>query len=159
MSVIAWDGKIIAADKRSIGGGIKGITTKIVQVNDTEVIAGNGSLDQFAVLVSWYKSGADVNTWPKFQEDDDENWTQLILASKQGVKIYGRYPYPWAHEDKYQAFGAGRELALGAMYMGANAIEAVKVASVFESSCGCGCDAYEFTGDGIIHTTIIYPDI
>ncbi len=151
MSVIAWDGKIIAADRMCCGNGIALTTTKIVRFNN-EVIAAAGSQDQFAALLYWYKNGAFLDKWPRFQEEED-NWTQLIVASKESVWVYGRYPYKFTHTDKIQAFGAGRELALGAMSMGANAIEAVRVACKFETSCGRGIDAYEFRDDEIVFTT------
>ena len=44
------------------------------------------------------------------------------------------------YEDKFIAFGAGRDYALTAMFLGKSAIEAVQVAIQLDTSCGMGID-------------------
>lgn len=149
MSIIIWDGKTIAADKQMTGNGIIHVATKIFKVNDKEVVAFNGALDQAYVLFEWYKNGCVKDDWPDFQSSDE--WTGMVVATQNTLQVYQRYYLPITYEDKYLTFGAGREIALGALSMGADAIKAVKIVCLHESSCGCGIDAYTFVDDKIVY--------
>jgi len=44
-------------------------------------------------------------------------------------------------EDAQYCTGSGRDIAYGALHMGANAVEAVQIVSEFMNSCGMGVDA------------------
>ncbi|SOD42382.1 hypothetical protein [Nitrosovibrio sp. Nv4] len=141
MTVIAWDGRTLAADKRSINSGLARTVTKIYRVGDS-VVAIAGNLDQGLLMVEWVRNGCNPETFPGSQRDKDD-WATVVVADANGVRSYERTPYPIAVEDKFWAAGSGRDFALAAMHLGKSAIEAVQVACVFQSDCGNGCDSYE----------------
>lgn len=140
MSVIAWDGQSIAADKQMNCNGTCMRGTKARRLASGEVVAGVGNMDQCVMLFDWYEKGADPATWPAFQTSAE--WSYLVVASSAGVKFYAQHPLPLTIENPFFAWGSGRDLALGAMAYGANAKEAVLVACEYESSCGLGVDVF-----------------
>ena len=138
MSVVAWDGKNLAADKLMCGNDCTRTTTKIFRVKDA-VIAFTGDIACGLILLDWYKDGCKKEDYPAFQTDK-EDWTRMIIADKKGCRFYEKYPIAIEVEDPYSAWGSGRDFAMGALAMGATAGEAVKVASMFCLSCGGGTD-------------------
>lgn len=141
MSVIAYDGKIIAADKCALVNGTIFTCEKLIYDKPNNCFyAGNGCLDTIMALVYWAKKGCKIEEWPSFQNTDD--WSELVIVNTDGVKIYQRQPHAIAHTDSILTFGSGKDIALGAMEMGADAIKAVEIACKRDSACGCGIDAY-----------------
>lgn len=147
MTVIAWDGRTLAADKMACCGDTATTCTKIRRVDD-KVFAWCGGLGEGLALVEWYLAGADKDKYPAFQKTDD--WSRLIVASDSGVVFYEKVPEPQPCEDAYGAWGSGREVALGALAMGADARRAVEVASKHVHSCGLGVDAFELVPGDVI---------
>lgn len=145
MTVIAWDGRSIAADKMMCVGDTPMATTKLRKVvfEGYEYVVGvTGGLDYGLALIDWWVKGADQEKWPAFQATD--NWTRLIVVPP-GSKPYWfeRMPYPIECNDEFAAWGSGRELALGALAMGASAKEAVEVANRLGLYSGLGVDVFE----------------
>lgn len=144
MSVIAWDGKTLAADKRACVNTMIRTTTKIFRVNDCLV----GYTDDVAFgeqILAWFKAGENPDTFPETQRNKDD-WSPFVVIRSDGkIQQYARTPYPINFEDKYMAFGSGREFAVAAMYCGKSAQEAVEVACALDSGCGNGVDALSFT--------------
>lgn len=139
MTVIAWDGKTLAADKRAECAGHYFTTTKIRRISSGEVLAWCGDSDTGRMMASWYEAGADPAKWPECQKDE-KSWARLIVASSAGVKYYDRWPAPTMVEDPFAAWGSGRDFALTAMHLGKTAREGVLIAALFESGCGNGVD-------------------
>lgn len=142
ISVVAWDGKTLAADKQATCAGLRFKTTKIRRLSTGEVLAWTGGIEYGAMIAQWYELGADPEKWPKFQADK-ENWSRLIVATASGVRVYEQQPIAFVVEDEFQAWGAGRDFALGAMWMGASARQAVEITCRFSTDCGCGVDVVE----------------
>jgi len=142
MTVIAWDGKSLAVDRRGTSMGLAVILKKYKTLESGEIAVWCGSNDQGLMLADWYEKGADIETWPKFQKHDE--WSDLVIASNSGIKSFERHPVAQVMEDKLQAWGSGRDFALGAMQNGATAEEAVRVASQFNVYCGGGVDIFHF---------------
>lgn len=139
MSVIAWDGKSIAADKQATCAGLRFKTTKLRKLASGTVLGWTGEQDSGEAVAKWYEDGADAAKWPSCQSDK-ETWSRLIVAGDGGVKVCERQPYSVAVEDAFMAWGAGRDFALAAMRCGKTAAEAVAIAIEFETSCGLGVD-------------------
>lgn len=141
MSVIAWDGKILAADKCSCNADYRTVVTKLVRIESGIVLGWTGAMEHGLGLKDWYINGAKKENWPAFQQKD--NWTRLIVGTPTGsVFQYEQEPFPQLIEDQFSAWGSGRDYALGAMEMGADAIKAVEVASRFNAACGFGVDYF-----------------
>jgi len=141
MSVVAWDGSVVAADKRACLAGAAMTVTKIWRQPDGIVFATTGDLSFGLAAIQWWKDGADPKAWPPFQTTDD--WARvLIFEPGQRPYCYERQPVRQVVEDPFMAWGSGREFALGALAMGADARRAVEVACQFNVDCGNGIDAF-----------------
>src|SRR5690606_552325 len=71
MTVIAFDGKTLAADKRMCqGGGMARTVTKIARTSSGELLAITGGLDVGRELEAWYLMGAKVVDFPAKAKDD-----------------------------------------------------------------------------------------
>ncbi|MEE8115151.1 MAG: hypothetical protein V3T23_12455 [Nitrososphaerales archaeon] len=141
MTVIAWDGKTLAADKQMSRADTIGTCTKIYKIEDGSVLAFCGQLAQGLALMDWYRNGRIYSEWPAFQSSD--NWTVLVIAKDGKLIEYEQCPRPIGLEEKFTAWGNGREFAIGALAMGASSVEAVEVTSHHCEGCGRGVDSFE----------------
>jgi hypothetical protein len=141
MSIVAWDGKILAADRQCTVTDTIFTIQKLWKLSSGEVVAFVGIATEGLLIKQWYEAGAKPENWPECKEEDDR--LKFIVASKEGCFFYDGEPIKIKVLDPFRAWGIGREAALGAMAMGANAIEAVKIASKHVIGCGRGCDWVE----------------
>jgi len=141
MTVIAWDGKTLAADKQTNRGDAIGTCTKIFKLHDGTVVSFCGALSKGLVLFDWYRNGCKEEEWPEFQKSDS---VTILVVVKDGKCIeYEGVSNPISCEDEFSAWGSGMEFAIGAMAMGATAVEAVEIASYHCEGCGRGVDSFD----------------
>lgn len=143
MTVIVFDGKTLAADRQATAaGGRVYPATKLRRVRRLDgdyLLGGDGCLSQLLELFAWFEAGAEPADWPKSQVP--EGFTFLWVVSPSGKAWhYEETPIPVPCEAKVFVSGAGGELALGALAMGATARKAVEVACLYHSGCGLGVD-------------------
>lgn len=142
MTVIAWDGQTLAADKRCSYGGMVCTVTKIFRIGNL-LVAGAGDFPHVLAMVEWVRRGRDPADFPVAQGSKDD-WQPLLVIEPGGkALIYERTPYPVHYEQDYMTLGSGREYARAALHMGADAVEAVRVASALDVNCGNGVDILE----------------
>ena len=141
MSIIAWDGYTIAADKAITNCDCMFTGTKINRLSDGRVLAWTGIEDTAKAMMKWYETGAQPEHFPQSQKDPNK-FTRLIVATASGVWSYETEPFPLHVEDSVYAWGSGRDFALGAMAMGATARQAVEIASRYNIHCGMGIDEF-----------------
>jgi len=142
VTVIAWKSGIIAADRCASRGDTRFEVQKLYRSRGA-IIAGTGGTDYVEALFEWWRSGADVATFPeKYQATAD--YAILVVAKDGNVCTYDRTPYPVWLRGPYGAAGSGREFAIGAMAAGASAEEAVMIAAKHCEGVGFGCDREEF---------------
>lgn len=143
MTVIAWDGKTLAADKRSTCVGYPSTVTKIYRLQDGLVgFSGDGS--HAMALLTWFKDGRDAEKWPASRNSDSHADAIFISNTGEIYEYWGRAgPFSTKYEDQFTASGSGRDYALAAMYLGKSAREAVEVACVLDTGCGNGIDTLE----------------
>lgn len=141
MTVIAWDGKILAADRLGMNGDTKLKVRKIFKIHDGVFGAVSGNLSHGLSVLEWYKNGADPK---KFPVPDKEDWCPIVIAATGYPYVirYERTPNPFRVFNDFVAFGSGDSYAIGAMAAGKNAIEAVKIASKHCISVGLGVDYF-----------------
>ncbi len=155
MSVIAWDGKTLAADKRACRGTLIYTTTKIfhkevIWKNDPKdirkVLLGYcGDADGGQEMMAWFCAGADPDKFPPSQRTEN-GWAGLLVITKSGqIMKYERTPYSVPVDDDQFTVGSGRDLATMAMYLGKTSKEAVELACLFDSACGNGIDILTFS--------------
>lgn len=143
MTVIAWDGKTLAADRRALLSGVPMAVTKIFKVGDN--LAGfSHTMSRGLALVQWLKDGANAAAFPKPEDKDD--YANLLVVSPGGALFkYENSPNPIIYEPGQQfAMGSGRDFALMAMLLGKTAREAVDLTCGLTVECGNGIDTLEF---------------
>lgn len=141
MTVWAWDGKTLAADKQATNHGTVARVTKLdkhVTDKGTYLLTGCGEFGVLAAMMAWFKAGQNVADFPKI----DDKATLAVVTPRGGLLIY-ESPFPMGLEEKFYAGGAGRDFALAAMACGKTATEAVEIAIKYEESCGLGVDTLE----------------
>lgn len=141
MTIIAWDGSTLAADRQGSRGDLAHPTAKLIKLAGKRgpvALANTGHATVGELLFRWWQAGADPRKWPEEQKTD--RWSTLVVATAEGCVFYNQDCVPIKAMEKFDAWGAGRDYALGAMIMGANAMQAVQVASNFDVWCGFGCD-------------------
>lgn len=137
MTVVAWDGQTLAADKMAMAGSLKsGVTTKLFRW-DNGICAIAGDMVQGLAVISWLQDGADPETFPK---DPDHEASVLVIQNDKRVFYYEDSPIALPFENQFHAIGSGRDYALAAMHLGKSAEEAVAVACALDAFCGNGVD-------------------
>lgn len=102
------------------------------------LIGMSGGSDFCAAFLEWFKAGRPVHDFPESQKHDDYACALVIDGGR--VFTYDRTPYPVEMLEPICAIGSGREVALGAMYFGATAAQAVAAAARWMECCGNGID-------------------
>lgn len=144
MTVIAWDGKTLAADKRTNFGGLHGTTTKVSRLADGRLVGCCGNAAQIMEMKHWLTAGADPLAFPAQQRDEEKSVSMLVACPDGKLLQYENTPYPLVLENKRWAIGSGRDFAVAAMHLGRDAREAVEIASIFDCGCGNGVDTLTF---------------
>ncbi len=142
MTVIAWDGTTLAADKRMSCGGHVNTVTKLRRAGEY-LVGFSGSAKGMRAFVSWIEGGMDPATFPKPTNDDDAIYA-LAIRSDGTVWKFEATPWPIMLEDRFASAGSGRDYARAAMHLGKNAREAVEIACLFDENCGNGVDTLTF---------------
>jgi hypothetical protein len=149
MTVIAWDGRTLAADKRASSAGLHRTVTKVFKVFVPEtpkrrqrylLVAGSGDYDMCSAMVQWIREGENPDTFPTAQRTSAD-FSPMVVVDEGKVYVYERQPYRIHFEDRLYAAGSGRDFALMAMHLGKSAAEAVELACIFQIDCGNGVDA------------------
>ena len=139
MSVIAWDGKTLAADRMAVYDSIIIKTKKLITLPTGEVFAWAGVVENALAVVKWYQDGQCEPEWPKCQEQDD--FASVILLKDKKLYEYEQAPILQPVLSFPRAWGSGAKFALGAMAAGADAIKAVKITSTLCNQVGLGIDS------------------
>lgn len=134
MTVIAWDGKTLAADSQSSFGNLPTYgEQKIFRITN------NGR----TILFGATGRGADcvtVRRWLEGSRDkpDQVKDTFCAMAITEDRRIWQMMDdFVWAHVNKkFYACGSGVDYALGAMAHGATAEQAVRIACSLDVYCG-----------------------
>ncbi len=140
MTVIAWDGKTLAADRKSTYGNTTRSTTKIHRVG-AALVGYSGGASVGNEVIAWFRDGADPQKFPAMQRDKDEHVNLLVVYADERIHEYIRTPFPEVVEDKFVAIGSGRDFALAAMHLGQSAAQAVELACRLDANCGQGVDS------------------
>lgn len=140
MTVIAWDGKTLAADKRGSDNGIARTVTKIRRTKDGHLIGTSGGSSRGMELAAWYEAGAIPAEFPATERDEDKCAMLVVIRPGPSVVFFMANPYGKVFEDEKFAMGSGRDFATTCMHLGMEAKEAVRIASELDMNCGNGID-------------------
>jgi hypothetical protein len=136
MTVIAWDGKTMAADKRTTDCGLPRTSTKIIRAEGGALLGACGDSSMCRALRAWWMAGADTENYP----DKDKTSSLLVVTRGAKVLLYWDGPFPVETEEKFTAVGSGRDYAIAAMHFGQTAEDAVRLACIYDTGCGNGVD-------------------
>lgn len=135
MTVIAWDGRLVAADSLACYGTCRAAAPvqKLRQRGSTVYgLTGSGAL--FEPMIEWVEKGADPASAPTASEKHKD--TRLIVWRDGACYCYTLdMPYP---EELFapDAWGIGADLAIGALEAGADAAKAVEITIKRETHTG-----------------------
>lgn len=135
MTIIAVSWTHIAADGMKLWGNeIRGLNhKKIIQRGDV-IYAFAGLAPMQDPMIAWHQAGGNPEKLPKLF-DDESSWTLLVI-DPQGLRKYSSTcPYPEEFDAPF-AIGAGLDMALGAMYAGASAQQAVEIVNAHCNTSG-----------------------
>jgi hypothetical protein len=142
MTVIAWDGKTLAADRRSNNSwGVHDSVTKITK-HDGALIGTAGKGAVALEMRAWWLAGAIPEQFPASARDP-EGGNIVVITADRRVLQYSTGPYPSEMEGRFYVIGCGGDIALAAMHCGRTAIEAVQLACELNCNCGNGIDTLE----------------
>lgn len=142
MTVIAFDGKTLAADKLACFGNTKGTVTKIFRVFDC-LVGTCGTLPIGMELLEWFRAGSEPKDYPVANRDGEKGASLIVVRPGGIVWKYESSPVPFRVEGKFCAFGCGDESALIAMELGCDARRAVELVIKYNIVCGNGIDTLE----------------
>lgn len=121
-------------------GSLKRRVTKLRRING-DCCGVAGDWDHAQAMLKWYENGAKPEDYPEFQKNLDNFVGLLVITKDRRILKFERSPYPMDHTETFQfAMGSGRDFAMGALEMGADAHKAVEVASRLDAYCGFGVD-------------------
>lgn len=148
MTILVFDGTTLAADKMAESSGYARTVRKIFKL-DGHLLGISGDLSRGLELLAWWAAsdnGTKLDGFPK--TDDEERHSFMWVVKPDGtIMCYEETAFPCVFEDKTFAAGCARDLAIGAMAMGADAVKAVQVAIDNEIHCGNGIDTLTLGGD------------
>lgn len=137
MTVVVWDGKTLAADKRMTYYGLITPVTKIYRAGDS-LLGFSGTAGNIGRYRAWFEGGADPTAFPA--QDGDNAVRMLAIRPGGRIEMYDRSGYPMVIEGRTCVIGSGQDYAAAALYLGCNAVGAVHVACALNSDCGEGVD-------------------
>lgn len=146
MTIIAWDGKTLAADRLLSGGNTKNHTVKIAKVQG-HLIGAAGRGIACAAFVNWFKEGAEPEKFPLHEFGAEEpECNAMVITPQGGLLVFENSPVPMHFLDTQYAIGSGAGYARAAMHLGKSAAEACAVAIELDPNCGGPVDTLTLAG-------------
>lgn len=142
MTVIAWDGNWLAADRRMNGGtGYQNASvTKIKRLPSGALLGCYGGMSFCQAIFAWMEAGADPELADENWFEHEEMGAQAILIAPDRTIWLHEHVIPIPIESPFYAVGSGGAYATAVMHLGYDARKAVEVASTYDSECGNGVD-------------------
>ena len=143
MTVIVWDGKTLATDRMANDGSQKWESSKAWysknKDNEVCIVSGVGLLSYIKQLSDWYLKGMQepVPTIP-------HGMAQLVVVKADG--LYELHYNKLIKRNPPCAFGDAKDMAMGALGMGATSQQAVEVCNNNALQCGKGVELYTLQG-------------
>lgn len=120
----------MAADSQTNHQGIKSAAVKIHRT-DNAIIGVAGDYTAAMVFVDWYE-----NRESRRPDLGHEDGFEALVLTADGLEYWTANLRPTPVAGDFYAIGSGSHLALGAMAMGADPVQAVTVAARFDFNTG-----------------------
>lgn len=144
MTTVAWDGRQLAADRQMTHAGARVQGCKLVRIGGL-LVAGAGDSAGVREMHEWVRGGRKKDELPAFQRDRHD-CVELLVVERGVCYLYQASHVPVTILQRFFAIGSGSDYATAAMHLGKTAAEAVELASLYDTSTGCGVDV--MTEDG-----------
>jgi ATP-dependent protease HslVU (ClpYQ) peptidase subunit len=132
MTTVVYRDGILAADTLVTQGGavkVHGEYRKIRRIGD-HLVGTSGGVADCERFVNWLMAGEDA-------EPPKGEYAAIVVSPNGRVReIEGGHPLPRPRNAKFFAIGSGAPFALAAMYAGADAVTAVKIAAKIDTATG-----------------------
>jgi len=161
MTTIAYREGILAVDRQMAHGHyVRPVDCKLHVIHTSfsvdYAIAFAGTISMGLAFVQWMEAGRVEGEFPIKVIDRERGFhalaVQRVAAGPPSCQYYGNDLIAISEDDApYAAQGAGDEFALGAMWMGASAVQAVQAANAHCSWSDYGVMYVDLTGDFLIH--------
>lgn len=143
MTIIAWDGKSVAADTMSVSGHYRCPDRVHKIVRNGEFVYGmTGWSAWFDAWIKWHRDGADPAKIPASGIAPGDSGAFLVFGGGKAMICSALVPY-LQETGAPDAWGSACDFAIGAMVYGASAKQAVEVAIVCSTSAGGSVDVIE----------------
>lgn len=140
MTVIAYDGRFVAADRLITNdSGMRGVSQKLV-IWEGQVLTTVGAADHGEALIIWFKDGKNPKAFPDANAGGEKGAYLYVFGKGQQVMCFQTWPAPILFPMTEFAAGCGADIARTALHLGRDAREAVKVANELNCFCGGGVD-------------------
>lgn len=145
MTVIAWDGRSVAADRLGVvsGGGRSFHSHSKLEKRDDKVYATTGMMAPMRdAWIAWHESGCDPASVPPCGALAEDLGNFIVFHEGKCFIFSAMVPYPCEEAAPF-AWGSGGDYALGAMLAGADAKVAAEIAIACDTRCGGPVDVIE----------------
>ncbi|RWI35397.1 hypothetical protein [Mesorhizobium sp.] len=131
MTTIAYRDGILAVDSRSTRGNtiVPGACAKLVRMKDGSVATGCGTKGNIAAFIRWLDDGKEGKP-PKL----DKSTIVHLQADGRVFEYWDENPVETT--GPFEAWGSGADFALGCLWAGLSAEEAVRAACKCDSGSG-----------------------
>lgn len=132
MTTIAYRSGIMCSDSQLTGDNVRDVEMQKMRLIDGYAVGVAGKAGAIQEFMQWFEQ--NKAQWPLRlpdtlkQDSDDYPITVLVVKGKKMWMADG-VGFPYEVTAPYTAIGSGRQFALGAMAMGADAQKAIQVAA------------------------------
>lgn len=129
MTVVAWDGKTLAADSAVTVGGMRLACEKIERFPDGSLYGAAGDGDETVKLADFIRKGG-TGRRPKC-----ESVYALHILPDGTVNLYSGSAWPDRITSPFVAIGSGCKYAMAVMWAGFDSARACEAAIALDKSC------------------------
>lgn len=134
MTTIVYRDGVLASDAGVARAGTRlGSMVKIARDSAGRLAAGVGFAGGVQSFLTWFRDGAEGEPPICDSEDETEFWRGVVFYP-DGSALYFERGDRYMVQAPYHALGTGADIALGALYMGASADDAVRAAMAFDEA-------------------------
>lgn len=146
MTTIAWDGRTLAADRGAWSNGLHQPTKKVFRITAPDrrrfLVAFAGDT-AFCMQVLRWMEGKGGHPGACLSEDEAKDCAVVIDEKLRIWRLSSRL-FWYRFRGSVHSFGAGQEVALGALMAGADAIKAVRITMAVSDYAARGVDWVRF---------------
>ena len=147
MTTIAWDGMTLAGDRCSWSSGVRRTVKKVHKVTAPDgrryLVGFTGDGDFCMAVLAWMKGEGERPAYADFGVDAANQFAVVIDEEMKVWALSANLKYSRFYEQR-MAYGAGQDMAWGALEAGADAKTAIQIVARRSDYAGLGVDCVRF---------------